>query len=243
MSKTVTEAIQYRRSVRKYKQEEIDEEKVKKCIENATLAPNSSNMQLWEFYHITDKKILQKLSKACFDQNAAKTAVNMVVFVTRRDKWKVRAKQNLHFLEKMFDKQEKAGIDVARRRKVSRRYYKKLMPTIYTDFFGLIGFYKKILSIFIGLFRPIYREVLYADQKVIIHKSMALAAQNFMLSMSEIGYDTCPMEGSDTSRVKKILNLPRKAEINMIVGCGVRSEKGVYTERFRVPFNEVYRKI
>ena len=138
MSKTVTEAIQYRRSVRKYKQEEIDEEKVKKCIENATLAPNSSNMQLWEFYHITDKKILQKLSKACFDQNAAKTAVNMVVFVTRRDKWKVRAKQNLHFLEKMFDKQEKAGIDVARRRKVSRRYYKKLMPTIYTDFFGLI---------------------------------------------------------------------------------------------------------
>ena len=61
MSKTVTEAIQYRRSVRKYKQEEIDEEKVKKCIENATLAPNSSNMQLWEFYHITDKKILQKL--------------------------------------------------------------------------------------------------------------------------------------------------------------------------------------
>ena len=243
MSKTVTEAIQYRRSVRKYKQEEIDEEKVKKCIENATLAPNSSNMQLWEFYHITDKKILQKLSKACFDQNAAKTAVNMVVFVTRRDKWKVRAKQNLYFLEKMFDKQEKAGIDVARRRKVSRRYYKKLMPTIYTDFFGLIGFYKKILSIFIGLFRPIYREVLYTDQKVIIHKSMALAAQNFMLSMSEIGYDTCPMEGSDTSRVKKILNLPRKAEINMIVGCGVRSEKGVYTERFRVPFNEVYRKI
>lgn len=243
MSKTVTEAIKYRRSVRKYKQEEIDEEKVKKCIENATLAPNSSNMQLWEFYHITDKKILQKLSKACFDQNAAKTAVNMVVFVTRRDKWKVRAKQNLHFLEKMFDKQEKAGIDVARRRKVSRRYYKKLMPTIYTDFFGLIGFYKKILSIFIGLFRPIYREVLYTDQKVIIHKSMALAAQNFMLSMSEIGYDTCPMEGSDTSRVKKILNLPRKAEINMIVGCGVRSEKGVYTERFRVPFNEVYRKI
>ena len=46
----------------------------------------------------------------------------------------------------MFDQQEKEGIDVARRRKVSIRYYKKLMPTIYTDFFGLIGVYKKILS-------------------------------------------------------------------------------------------------
>ena len=243
MLKTVSEAIEYRRSVRKYLEVELDEEKVKNCIRNATLAPNSSNMQLWEFYHITDKETLKKLSKACFDQNAAKTAVNMVVFVARRDKWRKRAKENLNFLEDMFDQQEKQGVDVARRRKVSIRYYKNLMPTIYTDFFGLIGFYKKILSFFIGLFRPIYREVLFSDLKVITHKSVALAAQNFMLSMAEIGYDTCPMEGSDTTRVKKILKLPSKAEINMIVACGIRSEKGVYTERFRVPFDEVYRKI
>ena len=60
MAKTVSEAIEYRRSVRKYKQNCIDEEKVKKCIENATLAPNSSNMQLWEFIHVTDKNTLKK---------------------------------------------------------------------------------------------------------------------------------------------------------------------------------------
>ena len=162
MLKTVSEAIKYRRSVRKYLEDKLDEEKVMNCIRNATLAPNSSNMQLWEFYHITDKEMLKRISKACFDQNAAKTAVNMVVFVARRDKWRERAKQNLDFLESMFDKQEKEGVDVARRRKVSRRYYKKLMPTIYTDFFGLVGFYKKVLSFFIGLFRPIYREVLFS---------------------------------------------------------------------------------
>ena len=243
MGKTVTEAIEYRRSVRKYLDTNLNEEKVKNCIKNATLAPNSSNMQLWEFYHITDKKVLNQLSKACFDQNAAKTAVNMVVFVARRDKWRERAKYNLDFLEDMFDKQEKKGIDVVRRRKVSRRYYKKLMPTIYTDFLGIVGYYKKILSFFIGLFRPIYREVLFSDTRVITHKSVALAAEIFMLSMAEIGYDTCPMEGSDTNRVKKILNLPTKAEITMIIGCGIRAENGVYTERFRVPFEKVYKKI
>ena len=243
MLKTVSEAIEYRRSVRKYLDTELDEEKVKNCIRNATLAPNSSNMQLWEFYHVTDNETLRKLSKACFDQNAAKTAINMVVFVARRDKWRERAKYNLDFLEDMFDKQEKKGIDVSRRRKVSRRYYKKLMPTIYTDFLGIVGYYKKILSFFIGLFRPIYREVLFSDTRVITHKSVALAAENFMLSMAEIGYDTCPMEGSDTSRVKKILNLPSKAEITMIIGCGIRAENGVYTERFRVPFEKVYKKI
>ena len=243
MTKTVSEAIKYRRSVRKYLDTNLDEEKVKKCIENATLAPNSSNMQLWEFYHIIDKETLKKLSNACFNQNAAKTAVNMVVFVARRDKWKKRAKQNLEFLENMFTKQEKDGKDVASRRKVSRRYYKKIMPTIYTDFFGLIGLYKKILSFFIGLFRPMYREVMFSDLRVITHKSVALAAENFMLSMAEYGYDTCPMEGSDTSRVKKILKLPRKAEITMIIGCGIRAENGIYSERFRVPFEDVYKKI
>ena len=243
MLKTVSEAIEYRRSVRKYLDVELDEEKVKNCIRNATLAPNSSNMQLWEFYHVTDNKTLKKLSKACFDQNAAKTAANMVVFVARRDKWRERAKYNLDFLEDMFDKQEKEGKDVERRRKVSRRYYKKLMPTIYTDFLGIVGYYKKILSFFIGLFRPIYREVLFSDSRVITHKSVALAAENFMLSMAEIGYDTCPMEGSDTTRVKKILKLPSKAEITMIIGCGIRAENGVYTERFRVPFDDVYKKV
>ena len=243
MLKTVSEAIEYRRSVRKYLDIQLDEEKVKNCIKNATLAPNSSNMQLWEFYHVTDNETLKKLSKACFDQNAAKTAINMVVFVARRDKWRERAKYNLDFLEDMFDKQEKKGIDVERRRKVSRRYYKKLMPTIYTDFLGIVGYYKKILSFFIGLFRPIYREVLFSDSRVITHKSVALAAENFMLSMAEIGYDTCPMEGSDTTRVKKILKLPSKAEITMIIGCGIRAENGVYTERFRVPFDDVYKKV
>jgi len=167
----------------------------------------------------------------------------MVVFVARRDKWRERAKYNLDFLEHMFNKQEKEGVDVERRRKVSRRYYKKLMPTIYTDFLGIVGYYKKILSFFIGLFRPIYREVLFSDTKVITHKSVALAAENFMLSMAEIGYDTCPMEGSDTTRVKKILKLPSKAEITMIIGCGIRAENGVYTERFRVPFDDVYKKV
>ena len=125
MAKTVSEAIEYRRSVRKYKQNCIDEEKVKKCIENATLAPNSSNMQLLEFIHVTDKKTLKKIAHSCFNQNAATTSENMVVFVARRDKWKSRAKQNLNFLEDLFEKQSKQGIDVTKRRNLSRRYYKK----------------------------------------------------------------------------------------------------------------------
>ena len=94
-----------------------------------------------------------------------------------------------------------------------------------------------------GLFKPIYREVRGKDMRVVAHKSAALAAQTFMLSMAAEGYDTCPMEGSDTWRVKKVIGLPLGAEINMIISCGIRKEEGVYGQRFRVPFEEVYKTI
>ena len=95
----------------------------------------------------------------------------------------------------------------------------------------------------IGLFRPIYRQVKHSDMRVVVHKSAALAAQNFMLSMVAYGYDTCPMEGFDSLRVKKVLKLPYNTEINMILGCGIRSPKGIYSEQFRVPFEKVYFKV
>jgi nitroreductase len=47
------------------------------------------------------------------------------------------------------------------------------------------------------------------------------------------------MEGFDEKRVKKALNLPRGAEINMIIAVGKGTEEGVWGPRFRVPNDEV----
>ena len=78
---TFIETLNYRRSVRVYdKNKEIHTKIVKKCIEQATLAPNSSNMQLWEFHHITSKEIITKLSKACLGQSAATTTITTSCF-------------------------------------------------------------------------------------------------------------------------------------------------------------------
>jgi nitroreductase len=90
-----------------------------------------------------------------------------------------------------------------------------------------------------GLRKPFMRFGGKADQRVMVHKSCALAAQTFMLSIAAEGYDTCPMEGFDAVRVKKALNLPAGAEINMIISVGKGTEAGIWGERFRLPFNEV----
>ncbi|MBD0777452.1 nitroreductase family protein [Maribacter sp. ANRC-HE7] len=241
MEKTVTEAIAYRRSVRIYKDDALDDEKVKQCLVNASLAPTSSNMQLWEFYHVTDKTKLKALAKVCFDQPAAKTAQQLVVVVTRKDLWRKRSKANLEFLKKGYGTKSKE--DYSTREKFTLKYYSQLIPTLYMEFLGIFGALKYVFFQMVGLLRPIYRQVRNSDMRIVAHKSAALAAENFMVSMAAIGYDTCPMEGSDTLRVKKILNLPRGAEINMIIGCGLRDDKGVYGPRFRIPFEAVYHKV
>jgi hypothetical protein len=47
------------------------------------------------------------------------------------------------------------------------------------------------------------------------------------------------MEGFDEKRVKRALNLPRGAEINMIVSVGLGTQAGIWGPRNRVPYNEV----
>jgi len=199
-------------------------------------------MQLWEFYHITNPEILKKLSVACLNQQSATTAQQLVVFVTRQDLYRKRANKMLeletHNILKNSpkDKQEK-------RIKRWQLYYGKVMPFLYSRFLGILGIVRKILVNLIGIFRTITYQVSENDVRVVVHKTCALAAQTFMLAMANEGYDTCAMEGFDSRRVKHILNLPVGAEINMIVSCGIREEQGVWGDRMRIPFDEVYHNI
>ena len=239
--KSVSEAIKYRRSVRVFKNEAIDTEKVKKCIQLATLAPTSSNMQLWEFYHVVSPEIIQEIAKARFDQNAAKTAQQLVVVVARKDLWRKRVQSNIDYLKTQYG--NKPAAEYSKREKFALNYYQKIIPTLYFDFLGIIGMLKFLVFQVIGILKPIYRQARQSDMRIVAHKSAGLAAQNFMISMAAINYDTCPMEGFDSLRIKKILHLPASAEINMILGCGIRDENGIYGERFRIPFEETYFKI
>ncbi|VBB43723.1 Nitroreductase [uncultured Paludibacter sp.] len=235
------EVLNHRRAVRNYNAEkELDTQKVKHCIELATLAPSSSNMQLYEFYHVTNPEIIKKLSVACLNQSAVSTSKQLVIFVTRQDLYKKRAKAVLDF--EWGNIQRNSPVERQTKRIKDREmYYGKMMPFVYSRFFGLLGGFRKALASFISLFRPMITNVSENDMRSVVHKSCALAAQTFMIAMANEGYDTCPLEGFDNRRVKKILKLPHRAEVNMIISCGIRNEnKGIWGERFRVPFEEVY---
>jgi len=227
--------VEFRRSNRKFDPDtEIPDDVIRRGIENAILSPNSSNMQLWEFHWLKTDEWKNRFIPLCLNQNAARTAKHLIVFVTRRDKWRERARWNREQIQKST-----AGSSPSLQKK-ALDYYGKVMPLVYAqDAFGVLTLVRRSISFFAGLFRPFYRAGGSASQRIVVHKSCALAAQTFMLSIAAEGFHTCPMEGFDEVRVKKALGLPGGAEVNMIIAVGKGSEAGVWGPRIRVPMEEV----
>jgi nitroreductase len=120
------------------------------------------------------------------------------------------------------------------------QYYGKVMPLLYAaDPLRLLAALRLSISFFGGLFKPFYRTGGASAVRVVTQKSCALAAQTFMLSIAAEGFHTCPLEGFDEKRLKKMLKLPRRTHINMVVVIGKGTEPGIWGERVRVPYEEV----
>jgi F420 biosynthesis protein FbiB-like protein len=64
--KDTMEAIKWRRSIRKYKADSVDESMVRQVIEAAILAPSGQNTQPWDFVVVTDPDIKLKLVEFLF---------------------------------------------------------------------------------------------------------------------------------------------------------------------------------
>ncbi|NLY77511.1 MAG: nitroreductase [Tissierellia bacterium] len=61
-------AIQNRRSIRKYMDKPVEEEKLYKVLEAARLSPSAKNQQNWKFIVVKDKEIKSKLVKEAIKQ-------------------------------------------------------------------------------------------------------------------------------------------------------------------------------
>ena len=154
-----------------------------------------------------------------FSKNAAKTAQELIVAVSRIDTWKRNSRL---ILENYKEKGKQISI--------VKKYYGLLVPLFYThDKFGIFSLIKYFLYFFIsivGHFKPIPRGPIFRhDLFEIVTKTTALACQNFMMALVAEGYDSCPMEGFDQKRVKKILKLNCNSHVVMVIGVGKADPK------------------
>ena len=219
--------VENRRSVRVYDGTPVPESVMRDCLELALMAPNSSNLQPWEFYWVKSAEKKSLLAKYCFSQNAARTASELIVAVARIDHIGKHRKQMIAALAA-------TGAPVP---KVVMDYYNKLVPLAYSKGpFSILAPFKWLALNLAGLFQVMAREPLgKSDLQLWAAKSTALACENLMLAFASHGFDTCPMEGLDSKRVKKLLDLPRSSIVVMAVSVGKRKQEGVYGPRVRFP--------
>lgn len=218
--------VESRRSVRVYTEDSIPEDVMRQCLDMALLAPSSFNLQPWEFYWVRSPEKKKKLIHACLSQVTARTAAELVVCVARRRTWRKNAKE-------ILEKLEADNNGIPENHVLS---YKNVVPFFYTQgILDTIGFVKSIFYYIRGIFIPTPREpVSINDMKIWAVKSSALACENLMLALRAFGYDSCPIEFHDSSRIKRLLGLPSDAIITMVVSAGKRAANGVYGERLRL---------
>ena len=216
--------LESRRSVRIFTQDPVPEDTMRRCMEAALKAPTSSNLQTWEIHWVRSSEKKRLLIEACLGQPAAATAQELVVFVARPDLWK---RNNGWMLDHLQSSPETPG--------KALQYFKQITRIVYTQGpWSLFRPFKWTWFTLRGMKKPTPREPIHAGQmRIWAHKTTALAAQNFMLAARAEGFDSCPMEGLDSYRVKRLLGLPRAAGISMAISVGKRAEGGVYGSRFR----------
>lgn len=72
-------AISQRSSVRVYKDSKVEEDKLKKILEAARLAPSASNRQDWKFVIVKAKETKRKLAEASFGQSFIEESLVVIV--------------------------------------------------------------------------------------------------------------------------------------------------------------------
>jgi nitroreductase len=223
------ETVQKRRSIRRFSPAPVPNSVMESAFQAAVLAPNSSNAQTWNFFWIKDPMIRSKVNEACLNQSAARTAADIVVVVASPMDWK-----RSHHPLIGWVKDAKAPAQVV-------LYYEKLLPNMYRwGIFNIFGLAKWFALNVIGLFRPIVRRpATKRDIQEVCIKSAALAAENFVLAISALGYSTCMMEGIDETRLKRILKLRSSDRVVMAIGVGEAAERGTWGPRFRIPLDQV----
>ncbi len=233
MGDTFFDVVASRRSIREFLPDPVPADVLERCLEAARMAPSTSNIQPWEYVIIRSPEARAEANGVCFNQRGTASAPLLVAVVAHMDTWK---RTSRHILDTL----EGRGI----LRKSQTQYWGRHVPIIYTwGPLGLFGLLKKAYGRLGSLLRPTPNLMNRSDVRAMIHKSTALSAATFMLALRAEGYDSCPMEGFDPWRAKRLLGLGRRAEVCMFLAVGKRGPKAIWWERILVPRDWSVREI
>jgi len=226
-------AVDSRRAVRNFLPDPIPSDVLSRCIDAALKAPSSSNLQPWEFVIFRDPVKRAAANAVCLGQQSAMTAPLLVAIVAHGETWRRNSREILRVHGERGTLQ-----------KSQRDYWGRKIPLAYrTGPFGWFGLLKVMSCRLVSVLRATNSLLSRADLRVVVNKSTALAAATFMLALRAEGYDSCPIEGFDPWRARRLLKLHPKAEVCMFIAIGLKGQGGVASDRILMPREWLVREV
>lgn len=217
-----------RRSARTFLPEPIPPEVLEQCVDIAIRAPSSQNLEIWRFIDVRNAAMRAILNRLCMDQPQAEQAPTLIVVVARPDLWRIGCERMQERLEHDADPMPADAVYRAWHPRLVRKY-RLLIPLLFND--GPIHVLAPLKSLAVwvrALFRPMMRGPFgRAEKELWAVKTTALACENFMLAVTAAGFDSCPMEGFDEPRIRRLLSLPSAARIVMVIAAGRRGPDAI----------------
>jgi nitroreductase len=217
-----------RRAVRDFDGAPLDEAALREVIAEGLKAPSSGNLQPYAIHWVRDPELKRQVAEAC-GQRAARTASALWVVVASVD----LARRTVEAQRRWVQTDE--GLSDA-----SKAYHGKQL-----DKFGRILRFAPwavlgVLRVVLSLFVPGRALVPLGPSgtRHWVSRSSLYAAQQLMLAAAARGFDTCPMEGFDPTRVAALLRLPRGSVIPLLIAVGHRAADAHLEPQWRRSFDE-----
>jgi nitroreductase len=206
---TMLNCIRNRRATRHFHDTPIDETTLLTLLDAARWAPSGYNLQPVHPIVVTDPEQKRRLSWACVNQPQVGEAPATVVFAADKQV----ATNNF---EAVIASDREAGAIDARYEGFLRKY----VPLAFrTGPVGLNWLWKATLPPVLRWFTAV-PSLPAVQRRYWLAKQTSLAAMNFMLAAEAAGLATCPIEGFDERRVRKVLAMPRSALPIIVVPVG-----------------------
>lgn len=218
-----------RRSVRHFRPDPVPVGLIEALLEHARRTPSGYNLQPWTVIVVRDPERRAELQRACLGQAQLTEAPVALVFAA--DTQPLRRRQAVIA----------QGLDEGH---WNEAYASKMQTLTTLRFQGgplrLAQPLKAVAGWLLSSFRPSPMfPVGRTGFEVWSVKQTALFAQSFLLLAAAAGLDTCPMEGLDERWVRKVVSLPRRFAVPLVVPVGFAADPPPDRPTPRLPLDQI----
>lgn len=205
------EAVLRRRATRHFRPDPVDPALLAHLIALTRRAPSGYNAQPWRVVVVQDPERRRALQQACLGQAQIGEAPAVLVFAASRHPARdIRA---------IADHNVALGAWPPAYATFIRRYVRLRLGSPWLDPFKRLGAW--VTSWFRSAPYTLWGRL---DRRAYSVKQTMPAVQTFLLAAAAHGLDTCPMEGIDPHRVRKLVGLDRSWWIPAVVPVGYSAD-------------------